>query len=297
MNRSVMMFAVLAALGLCWGLTIPLGRLAVLAGYNPIGLLTWQIIIVAAFTTVVMLVRRTPFPLSRRFLELFAVVAVLGTLVPNFAGYTAAEGLPAGIYAIIIAFVPICTMPIAVLARFEPWNWGRAAGLVLGAAAVILLVQPDALPEGIGWAFVALALIAPICYGFEANYLVWRGDHGLDPFAMLWGASVLALVVALPTAFATKSFIGLWHPPQPEDWAILISGAAHCLAYSGYVWLVGKAGAVFAAQVAYIVTATGLGWSMLILKEGYSGHVWIAFALMMIGVALVQPRDDTSEQA
>lgn len=294
MNRTAMLFGVLAALGLCWGLTIPLGRLAILAGYNPIGLLTWQIIIVSVFTTLVLVIRRTPLPLSRRFLEVFVVIAFLGTLIPNFAGYNAARGLPAGISAIIIAFVPICTMPIAVLARFEPWQWSRAAGLALGAAAVILLVQPEALPAGIGWIFVAIALISPVCYGLEANYLVWRGDHGLDPFAMLWGASMIALAIALPTAFATNSFIGLWHPPRPEDWAILISGSAHCAAYAGYVWLVGQAGAVFAAQVAYIVTASGIAWSMLILNEGYSGHVWVAFALMMVGVALVQPRNDQS---
>jgi drug/metabolite transporter (DMT)-like permease len=41
--------------------------------------------------------------------------------------------------------------------------------------------------------------------------------------------------------------------------------------YAGYVWLVGRAGAVFAAQVAYLVTLFGVFWAMLILGETLFG--------------------------
>ena len=56
--------------------------------------------------------------------------------------------------------------------------------------------------------------------------------------------------------------------------------------------LVSHAGPVFASQVSYIVTSTGVLWSMLLLKEGYSGWVWLAFALVMLAITLVQPRRD-----
>ena len=55
-------------------------------------------------------------------------------------------------------------------------------------------------------------------------------------------------------------------------------------------WLVGRAGAVFGGQVAYLVTGFGVVWSMLLLGERYSGWVWAALALMLAGLALVQPR-------
>jgi drug/metabolite transporter (DMT)-like permease len=62
------------------------------------------------------------------------------------------------------------------------------------------------------------------------------------------------------------------------------------MVYSAYVWLVGRAGSVFAAQVSYLVTGFGVLWSMALLGERYSGYVWAALALMFAGLALVQPR-------
>ena len=51
------------------------------------------------------------------------------------------------------------------------------------------------------------------------------------------------------------------------------------------------AGAVFAAQSGYIVTATGVVWAMLVFGETYSGWVWGALVLMMFGLTLVKPRE------
>ena len=62
------------------------------------------------------------------------------------------------------------------------------------------------------------------------------------------------------------------------------------MVYASYVWLVGRAGAVFTAQVGYAVTATGVIWAMLILSESYSPYFWVAAALILAGVFLVQPR-------
>ena len=62
------------------------------------------------------------------------------------------------------------------------------------------------------------------------------------------------------------------------------------VAYTGYIWLVGRAGAVFASQVAYVVTLGGVLLSALFLGERYSAWVWSALALMIAGLALVQPR-------
>ena len=63
----------------------------------------------------------------------------------------------------------------------------------------------------------------------------------------------------------------------------------NALAYSGYVWLIGRAGSVFASQIAYLVTGFGVVWSKLLLGESYSALVWSAFVLMLAGIALVQP--------
>ncbi len=56
-----------------------------------------------------------------------------------------------------------------------------------------------------------------------------------------------------------------------------------------YVRIVRTDGPVFSVQVSYVVTAAGLGWAMLILGERYSGPIWLALAVMFVGIYLVSP--------
>jgi len=74
------------------------------------------------------------------------------------------------------------------------------------------------------------------------------------------------------------------------EWGILANSLLHIVTYGAYIWLVGRTGAVFASQVAYIVTLSGVFLGMLILDESHHTLVWLALALMMAGLALVQPR-------
>ena len=47
--------------------------------------------------------------------------------------------------------------------------------------------------------------------------------------------------------------------------ALVSASVVHVLVYATYVWLVGQAGAVFTAQVSYLVTGFGLLWAWLLL--------------------------------
>ena len=69
-----------------------------------------------------------------------------------------------------------------------------------------------------------------------------------------------------------------------------MSAVVHVLVYASYVWMVGRAGPLFAVQVSYLVTGFGVIWSMLILGEMYSVWVWAAMVLILSGVFLVLPR-------
>ena len=79
-------------------------------------------------------------------------------------------------------------------------------------------------------------------------------------------------------------------PEGADDWAVFASSAVHGAVYASYCALVARAGAGFASQVGYVVTLTGVGWSMLLLGERFSPGVWLAVLLILGGVSLVQPR-------
>jgi drug/metabolite transporter (DMT)-like permease len=282
--------AVLVALGMIWGLTIPLTKIAVSTGHRPLGLIFWQLLILAVALAAISVARRGGPVVNQRTLLYFLIVALLGAIIPNSFSYLAAAHLPAGVLGIIIASVPIFSLGIALSLRSEQPTIKRSIGVLLGAGAVILLIGPQtSLPDPDQAVFVLVALAAPFCYGAEGNYIATRAPAGMDSVATLLGASALGCVIVWPLAMFTNSWVDLFKPWERAEWALLLSSLLHVIAYTGYVWLVGMTGAVFASQVSYVVTVSAVLLSSLILSETYSAWVWSALALMIAGLALVQP--------
>jgi drug/metabolite transporter (DMT)-like permease len=101
---------------------------------------------------------------------------------------------------------------------------------------------------------------------------------------------LVGTVITLPLALLTGQFIDPRGPWGAPDGAIVASSLLHAAAYVAYVWLVGRAGPVFTVQISYFVTLFGVTWAMLFLNESYSPYFWAALAVMLGGLALVQPR-------
>ncbi|KMW58193.1 Permease of the drug/metabolite transporter (DMT) superfamily [Candidatus Rhodobacter oscarellae] len=291
MTSRATLLAVLLFCGAAWGLTVPLTKITVSEGYRHFGLIFWQFVIAVVLLGGLLAVLRRPLPWRRRHLGFYVVIALIGTLLPNSASYEAARFLPAGILSICIAMVPMFAFPIALLMGTDRFDWFKLLGLVCGLIGVALLIGPQAsLPERAMVVFIPLALVAPAFYGFEGNFLSKYGLPDLDPVQLLCGASIIGAGIALPLALLTGSWVDPRPPWGAPDFALMATSAIHAMVYAIYFWLVTRAGAVFAAQVAYLVTGFGVVWAMLILAERYSGWVWLALVVMFVGLFLVQPR-------
>jgi drug/metabolite transporter (DMT)-like permease len=282
---------VLTVLGLGWGMTQPLGKLAVSTGHPPFGLIFWQLVICVIVLGALSLPRGRGLIWRAEAWRFYVVVAVLGTLVPNATFYTSVERLPAGIMSILISTVPLISLPIALALGIDRFTGLRFLGLCLGLAGVALIALPAAsLPEPGMAAFLPLALVGPLFYALEGNYVARFGTAGMDPLQAMFGASLVGAVLCLPITLAT----GQWVDPTLSwgraEWALVASSVVHALMYAGYVWLAAQAGSVFASQTSYIVTASGVIWAMVLLGERFSPTVWAAAAVMLMGVALVNPR-------
>lgn len=285
--------AILVCLGAGWGLTQPLTKITVTAGYQPFGLIFWQFAIGAVLTSGILFAQRKPLPISAKTVGFALLIALLGTLIPNTASYRAAFFLPSGIMSIVIATVPMFAFPIALILGTDRFTWRRFSGLIIGMIGVGLIAFPEAsLPDRAMAIMLPLAVIAPFCYALEGNVVAKWGMAGLDPVQLLCGAAWIGTIVSLPIAVWTGQFIDPRPPYIGADLAFLISSILHVTVYMGYIWLVGRAGAVFAGQVAYLVTGFGVIWAILLLGEQYSGWVWAALILMLCGIALVRPRQE-----
>lgn len=286
--------AVLLWLGIGWGSTHPLGKIATETGHGAFGLIFWQQVVMVAVLGAIALVRRKGILLTREALRFYVVVAVLGTLIPNGTFYYSVAHLPAGIMSIIIATVPMLAFPMALALGMDRFSALRLAGLALGLLGVALLAAPGAaLPDAAMAAFLPVALVGPLFYAIEATYVAHRGTQGMDALQAMLGASLTGLILCLPVMLA----LGQFYSPLPlgrDDAALALSSALHALLYATYVWLAATAGSVFAAQSSYLVTGAGMLWAMALLGERPSPTVWLALTVMLAGVALVQPRGRAS---
>ncbi len=130
MNRRFLFLGVLLACGLSWGSTQVLGKIAVSTGHQHFGLIFWQMAIGAVFLGAITLIQRKRVPLTRATLGFSAVIAVIGTIIPNSAFYYAVAHLPAGIMSIVISTVPLLSFPIALMIGMDKFSLPRLAGLL-----------------------------------------------------------------------------------------------------------------------------------------------------------------------
>lgn len=291
MNRAAL-FLILIAFGTLWGLTIPLTKVAVSSGHHPFGLIFWQFMLSTVVLFVLIKMRGSKVIIDQSHVLFFTVIAFTGTLLPNTASYFAAFHLPAGVMALVIALVPMCSLLVALTLRLEGFQFSRLTGVILGGAAIALLVLPDtSLPDPSKAIFVLVALIAPMFYGIEGNYLAIKQPAGTGPVATLFGASVIGALVSLPLTLISDTFINPFESGiGKSELALMTTISLHIIAYVGYIWLVDQAGPVFSAQIAYIVTPAGIILSIILLGERPSAFIWIALVILLVGLFLVQPR-------
>ncbi len=285
-------YAALLLIGVVWGATIPLTKVAVSTGHHPFGLLTWQVGIMSVALGMIVLARRSKIVLDRTHLRYFFTIALVGTLIPNSFSYWCASHLPAGVMSLVIAVIPVFSLLIAATLGFEKATPARIAGVILGAVAIALIVLPEtSLPDPAKAVFVLVALVAPFLYGVEGNYVAQCQPASTGPFVTLFVSSVMGFFIMAPISYSAGTAINPLEGLSTPEMAVIAASFLHIIAYSGYLWLTKSTGAVFAAQVSYIVTPAGVLIAVAALGEQPSVFIWLALIVLMVGIALVQPRE------
>ena len=281
---------ILLIVGLSWGLTAPLSKIAVSTGHHFLGLLIWQIIIMILSLGLIQIFRKKKLPLNLNCFWRYVLVALLGTLLPNSIMYKAYFHLQSGIMSILVSIVPMIAFLLVLVLQMEKFEIRRFLGVLFGIFAIILIVFPK-LDLGyigeVGW--ILLALLSPLCYAIEGVWINKIGIAKLDPIEIILGASILGFFILMPIVALNGYWVTPYRVWGPAEFAITLSSLIHSIIYISYIWLIGKAGVIFASQVSYIYTASGIGFSIILLGEGYSLFVWAAVILMLMGLMMVRP--------
>lgn len=295
MANRLWAWGVLLTMGLTWGLSFSLARIAAMAGVHPLSITFWEAAGAAGILLLVGLVRGRLVPISRELGLLYLASGLLGMVIPGAIFFYAAAHVPAGVLSISIAIIPILTFATSAVLRLETFVLVRIAGVVLGVLSIVLLVGPQqSLPDPDQLPWVLLSLLAAACYAaLNVIVAVWKPKRTTS-FTATTGMFVTASLIMVPVLYATGTFVPFGWPWRDAEWAMLGLGAINAISYTLFFYLIETAGPVFSSQTANLVTLFGVLWGIVIFGEQHSAWVWLSLATMTAAVALVVPRQRAS---
>ena len=284
---------VLAVTGTAWGLTFSVTKMATDTGAAVIGIAFWQTLLSGIMLMIYAYIRNGHIGIKWRHLPLIAAVSFTGVLVPGLIFYEATRHVQPGILAIADTLVPMMTFALALFIGLEKSSIKRLAGLIAGITGILLLVLPDSsLPDQAATFWVLISCLGATCYAVENLIIDAYQPADLGPIRLSVGMNIFAACILFPVALMTDHFFIPQFPFGVLEWSLLSIALISAIGYSSFVFLIVTTGPVFASQVGFMVTITGVLWGVIIFQDEYSGTVWLALIIMMAGLALVTPRKD-----
>ena len=290
-----MNFLILIILGLGWGLSFTLGKIAITAGGTPIGLTFWQSLFSGLILLAYVFFRHGKISIPKIMFLPIVIITFLSVVIPNIIFYACVEHLDAGVLSISVSVIPLFTYLIAMGLRMDKFKVRRVIGLITGFCALLILILPEnSLPDKRDIPWVLIALNCALCYALENIYIDRLALQNFGPIRLVCAVSFVSAIITFLLSLVMNQFFIL----QPTNLSLFIStlglGFISETAYSIFIYLIGRAGSVFSSQVGYLVTFFGVVWGIIILGESHSVFVWISLAMIMMGIFLVQPKQ-TSE--
>jgi len=282
---------ILIATGTVWGLSFSLTKLATNTGAEVLGIAFWQTLLSGVFLLIYALIRNGSLGIRRHHFGLILVIALSGVLLPGIIFYSASRYVQPGILSIADTLVPMLTYGMALLIRLEKVSYIKLSGLLAGAIGILLLVLPESsLPNERAVFWVLMSCFGAASYAFENLIIDRYHPEDLGPIRISVGMNLVAALILLPLAIYFEHLFIPHFPPGQLEWSILGIAMISAVAYSSFVFLIVSAGPVFASQVGYMVTLSGVFWGIIIFDDRYSASVWLALMVMLVGLTLVRPR-------
>ena len=290
-----MNFLILIILGLGWGLSFTLGKIAITAGGTPIGLTFWQSLFSGLILLAYVFFRHGKIIIPKIMFLPIVIITFLSVVIPNIIFYACVEHLDAGVLSISVSVIPLFTYLIAMGLRMDKFKVRRVIGLITGFCALLILILPEnSLPDKRDIPWVLLALNCALCYALENIYIDKLALQNFGPIRLVCAVSFVSAIITFLLSLVMDQFFIL-HPTNLYLFTSTLGlGFISATAYSIFIYLIGRAGSVFSSQVGYLVTFFGVVWGIIILGESHSVFVWISLAMIMMGIFLVQPKQ-TSE--
>jgi drug/metabolite transporter (DMT)-like permease len=265
--------------------------MAAASGAGPLGLTAWVAAVSSALNLVVATYRGTMTTLTLRSFLFFLIWAVLGTVIPQTLLFWVAGRMASSTISVIVLLEGFIVFLLAAALRLEAPTFKRFAGLAIGFAAIVPILGDASSLHRASLPLTMIAVIGlPVCYAVENVWISSCKPVKIDPVAGLALMQAIGAGMAFALAFAFGDVFWPTVAFGHLETIIVLLGVCAAIANFLFQSLILSSGSVFTGQCSYLITLSGIGWSMVLLGETVS--LWIGFSLvgMFIGILMVAPK-------
>lgn len=218
-----------------------------------------------------------------------AVAAFFCNALPFLLFSVGEQTVDSGVAGVLNATTPLWSLLIGLaLGTERPLRAGRATGLALGFAGVLVIFAPWDHGSGLmSWG--ALALLGAsasyaVAFAYMARHLAGRGTAPLAlSAAQLLAATGLSTPALAAGGAGTVTWAGLL---AVAALGVLATGLTFHLNYR----MIAEEGPTAAATVGYLLPVVSVGLGALVLGEPLTARVIAGMAVVLVGVGLARPR-------
>jgi len=287
-NRLMLPTVLLLLGGISYGSLFTANKIAIDAGFPFIAYSFWQALFAGVVTLVLAAIVSKPPSLRRENLRVFGLVAVFGFLGPLLVVTYVADRLPPAVLTLCAALIPATTYSLTLVLQFDRFRWLSVGGVLLGFGGILLIVVPTgSLPETGAWVWVLFSLLMPMSAAVNNVAGARFSPVGVSAFALCGGMMMVAALLLLIVMLAQGE---LFLPTDADSsglWGLLWATAGQAITYSCFFEIVRRAGALFFAQLNYVVVAAGIFWASIFFGAALSHWVWAAVVVLVASLVLI----------
>ncbi|GAC1569598.1 MAG: drug/metabolite exporter YedA [Candidatus Dormibacteria bacterium] len=237
-------------------------------------------------------------PIGPRQWRATAIAGALLLLGGNGLVSYGEEFVASGIVALLVATVPLFIALFGALFLGQRLRRLAMAGIAMGLVGTGLLLRPGGGAPG-DTGHMLLVLLAPLSWSIGSLYAT-RAPLPRRPLVatameMLCGGALLVVVAGLGGEF------GQFHPGRVSlgSWLSLLYLIAFgsLVAFSCYVWLLGKVSTTAVATYAYVNPLVAVALGAVFLGEPVTAQTLVAAGFIVAAVALILSRPRSASRA
>lgn len=216
-------------------------------------------------------------------------VSIVGYTGPFFIFPWAQQHVESGLAGVYMAFMPLWTLGLAFVFADEKLTPAKFGGFILGFAGVLILMGPDVVSGAARSSILAQAGLLLATLGYAISAVIMRRMPPLSSRTFAAGSILGGAVFATPALLLFDAKVAEW------SLASMLSVIGLAVGPTGIagliiVFIIKRAGASFMALANYLVPVWAVILGAALFGERLEPRVFVALAIILLGVAISQRR-------